>query len=243
MDLSGCAASFSRARRAFAARSEILVNGMAIFDYGALSATPLKSDPYEHLVVPNFVKPDAFEKIVADFPTVRDAGPVPPEELDIKGAMKTLLDEMEGPEFRDAIGEKVGMDLSSRATLITVRGLCRARDGAVHTDAASKLVTVLLYLNQEWDADGGRLRILRSDNLDDYAAEVPPTNGTLLVFKRSEKSFHGHPSFEGVRRAIQLNWITDDEAAARRRRKRSFLSTIERLNPFAKVKTRERQMM
>lgn len=216
---------------------------MTYFDYAALRATPVNEDPYEYLLTENFVKPDAFQQIVADFPKVRDAGPVPPAELEIKGAMKALLQEMEGPEFRKAIEEKFDVDLSGRTTLITVRGLCRARDGAVHTDAKSKIITVLLYLNQKWDADGGRLRILRSDNVDDYAAEVPPTNGTLLAFRRSDKSFHGHPSFEGVRRAIQLNWVTDEEAAYRRRRKRSFLSMIERLNPFAPAIQQRDNMM
>ncbi len=206
---------------------------MTYFDYASLKAAPVNQEPYEYLLVENFVKPDAFQQIVADFPQVKDAGPVPPSELDIRGAMKTLIEEMEGPEFRRAIEEKFNVDLSGRSTLLTVRGLCRARDGAVHTDAKSKIITVLLYLNQKWDADGGRLRILRSENVDDYAAEVPPTNGTLLVFRRSDKSFHGHPSFEGVRRAIQLNWVTDEEAADRRRRKRNFLATLERLNPFA----------
>jgi SM-20-related protein len=224
------------------ARAGDVVIFMTQFDYAALRATAPKSDPYDYLVVPSFVRPEALQAIVADFPTVRDAGPVAPEKLEIKGAMKALLDEMQGPEFRKAVEEKFDVDLSSRATLITVRGLCRARDGAVHTDAKSKIVTVLLYLNQAWDADGGRLRILRSERLDDYAEEVPPSGGALLIFKRSDRSFHGHESFEGVRRAIQLNWITDDEAAERRRRKRTVLSMLERLNPFA-PKTRVKEDM
>lgn len=213
---------------------------MSIFRYEALRETPRQTEPYEYLVVPGFVEPAAFSDIIADFPKVRDAGPVPPEELEIKGGMKRLLDELESDAFRKAVEEKFDVDLGSNATLITVRGLCRARDGAIHTDAKSKVITVLLYLNQAWDQDGGRLRILRSgDDLNDFAAEVPPTNGTLLIFKRSDKSFHGHESFEGVRRAIQMNWVTDEEAAVKRKRKRSFLTTLERLNPFASVKERE----
>ena len=39
-------------------------------------------------------------------------------------------------------------------------------------------------------------------------AEVPPLAGTLLAFRRSENSWHGHKPFDGLRRAIMLNWMT-----------------------------------
>jgi len=39
---------------------------------------------------------------------------------------------------------------------------------------------------------------------------VPPDNGTLLVFKRSDNSWHGHHPFEGQRRSLQMNWMTSD---------------------------------
>ena len=72
--------------------------------------------------------------------------------------------------------------------------------------------------------DGGRLRILRSkSDLNDYAAEVPPTAGTLLAFRRGEESWHGHETFVGPRRVIQLNWVTD-MAVVRREQRRHRLS-------------------
>ena len=40
-----------------------------------------------------------------------------------------------------------------------------------------------------WEADGGRLRLLRRpDDLNDMIAEVPPTAGTLIAFRRSDRS-------------------------------------------------------
>jgi hypothetical protein len=41
------------------------------------------------------------------------------------------------------------------------------------------------------------------------AAEVPPDQGTLLVFKNQPNAWHGHEVYEGPRRAIQLNWVRD----------------------------------
>ena len=66
-------------------------------------------------------------------------------------------------------------------------------------------------MNPEWEHSGGRLRLLRSaDNLDDAILEVPPAAGTLLAFKRSDNSFHGHKPFSGERRVIQFNWVTSE---------------------------------
>ncbi|MBV8059962.1 MAG: 2OG-Fe(II) oxygenase, partial [Alphaproteobacteria bacterium] len=71
-------------------------------------------------------------------------------------------------------------------------------------------ITVLIYMNGQWGEPGGRLRLLRSPtDLNDAFAEVPPVQGTLLVFKNQPNAWHGHESFEGARRAIQLNWVTD----------------------------------
>ena len=33
--------------------------------------------------------------------------------------------------------------------------------------------------------------------------------GTLLAFRKQPNAWHGHESFEGPRRAIQLNWVRD----------------------------------
>ena len=181
---------------------------MALLDIDKLNATPLRNAPYDYLVVENFVKPEALPGVVGDFPAMEVPGSVPPSELDIHGRFADLLAEMDGPAFRKAVEDKFDIDLSGKPTMFTVRGRCRATDGKIHTDSKSKIITVLLYLNDNWDAEGGRLRILNSDNLDDVAAEVPPNGGALLIFRRSDTSFHGHEPFEGKRRAIQMNWVT-----------------------------------
>ena len=43
---------------------------------------------------------------------------------------------------------------------------------------------------------------------EDIIVEVPPVAGTLLAFKRSDNSWHGHEPFAGERRVIQFNWLT-----------------------------------
>ena len=100
--------------------------------------------------------------------------------------------------------------------MITVRGRCAERDGRIHTDSECKLVTALLYFNESWDASGGRLRLLRRpDDLNDVIAEVPPESGTLVAFRRSDCSYHGHEPFVGVRRYVMINWMASSFAAKR----------------------------
>ena len=83
----------------------------------------------------------------------------------------------------------------------------------MHTDSVSKIITVLIYMNPRWEESGGRLRLLRSpSDLDDFVAEVPPDEGTLVAFRRSDRSYHGHKRFIGPRRVIQANWVTNHEA-------------------------------
>lgn len=183
-------------------------------DFNALDRAPLQRDPCDFVVVPEFVRPDAFAAISRDYPAIIEAGNFPPESLTFGPAFQALLDELNGPEVRERFGAKFGMDLTPYPLQLTVRKYCDASDGNIHNDSKSKHLTVLIYFNDEWDAPGGQLRILRTPkNIDDYIVEVPPVRGTLLAFRRNEKSFHGFPVYVGERRSIQFYWVTPKRAA------------------------------
>jgi hypothetical protein len=183
---------------------------MIYCNFDALERTPLQRDPFDHVVVPEFLRPEGLRQALEDFPDVPGPGSHPPSELDIRGHFAELVEELRGPLFQSIIEAKFGVDLTDRPTMYTVRGFAREKDGAIHTDSQTKIITVLLYMNEPWRESGGRLRLLRSaTDLEDYAAEVPPDGGALLVFRRCDHSWHGHKPFVGRRRAIQLNWVTN----------------------------------
>jgi SM-20-related protein len=180
-----------------------------VFDLETFGKTPLSSDPYEHLIITQFVKPEALKQINSDYPKIDDVGSFPIDSLKFGPGFQTMVDALESEDFRKAFEEKFKIDLSGRPSTITARGRCGTRDGNIHTDSTSKIITVLLYINSAWDQPGGRLRLLRSGtDIEDYAVEVPPAEGTLLAFLRSDKSWHGHLPFIGERRVIQFNWVT-----------------------------------
>jgi Rps23 Pro-64 3,4-dihydroxylase Tpa1-like proline 4-hydroxylase len=123
------------------------------------------------------------------------------------------------------------MDLSASPTMVTVRGQSRAADGKVHTDSRTKLVTALIYMNDSWESPKGRLRLVRSQsNLNDVIAEVPPDQGTLLVFRNDINAWHGFESFAGPRRVIQLNWVTDASVVRREQNRHRVSAFFKRLS-------------
>jgi SM-20-related protein len=195
------------------------------FSYDAIARTRLEKEPFDYVIVPNCMSADALNKVGVDFPAVPGPGSHPPDALQIKGHFAALLQELESAQFREAVEQKFAIDLAQRPTMCTVRGFVQKKDGSIHTDSKTKIITVLLYLNEAWDAAGGCLRLLRSGtDLEDYVAELPPSNGTLLIFRRSDNSWHGHKPYEGPRRAIQFNWVTD-EAVVKKEQARHRLST------------------
>ncbi|MET0539431.1 MAG: 2OG-Fe(II) oxygenase [Xanthobacteraceae bacterium] len=183
----------------------------AALDLDAFCATPLQRVPFDHLIVPRFVRREALERINADYPAISERGSFPVSRVSYGPAFKSLLDELESESFRVAFEEKFALDLTGRPTTTTVRGYCGSGDGQIHTDSKTKIITVLIYINSAWEKPGGRLRLLRSgDDLNNFIAEVPPVEGTLVAFKRANNSWHGHEPFEGERRVIQFNWVTSE---------------------------------
>jgi hypothetical protein len=175
----------------------------------ALRATPLVDAPFPHLVVPGFVREAGLAEINADYPQISSPGSFPTDQLVFGKAFQALLDELESDRFRQAFEQKFGIDLSGRPTITTVRGRCDPSDGKIHTDSKTKIITVLIYMNASWEQSGGRLRLLHAaHDLSNMIVEVPPVAGTLLAFKRSNNSWHGHEPFSGERRVIQFNWLT-----------------------------------
>jgi len=205
---------------------------MSMLDLQTLKDTPLTREPFEFVIVKNFIREQALADLMADFPDPGKPGSVPLLQVHGGAAFRQFVQDLEGPDFRAAVEKKFGIDLSGRPTMMTVRGQCRETDGKIHTDSKTKLVTVLIYMNPPWDSEGGRLRLLGSPHLEDAVAEVPPEAGTMLIFRRSDNSWHGHYPFQGRRRALQMNWVTDQSVVDRELKRHSFSSLLKTLNPF-----------
>lgn len=179
----------------------------ALFDDPVFEAAQLVREPFDHLLVPHALRPEALAAINRDYPAIDGPGNHAPEGLRYGPAFATLLDELRSPRFADRIGAKFGVDLGGCVPTIAIRRFCEATDGNIHTDHKSKVITLLLYFNETWPHPGGRLRLLRSaSDLEDYVCEVEPAAGHLIAFRRTDNSFHGHAPHVGERRFLQLMW-------------------------------------
>ncbi|MHA1564946.1 MAG: 2OG-Fe(II) oxygenase [Alphaproteobacteria bacterium] len=191
---------------------------MAILDIAALRATEVADDPFDHLICQRSLAMGAVADLRRDFPTIAAPGSLPESSLEFGPSFAALLLELRGEAFAQVMAEKFDMELEGRPVMITVRGQCRASDGKIHTDSGGKLLTILLYMNADWSNSDGRLRLLRNgDDINDYGAELAPAEGTLLAFRCTERAWHGHTSFEGERRSIQVNWVRSDGYLRRER--------------------------
>jgi len=203
---------------------------MRYLDIAKFRDTPLETEPFNYIVVPQFVLPEAMASVDADYPAIDKAGNFPLQGLTWGPGFEGFLEELRSEEFAQAITEKFGMELDGLDHLISIRALSHKTDGNIHTDAEAKVLTALVYMNGEWEAPGGRLRLLRNkDDIEDYVAEVPPVQGTLLMFKRADNSWHGHKPFVGPRRTVQSNWVTDGEAARKQYRPITIKRRIRKL--------------
>lgn len=184
-----------------------------LIDIESIKGTSVVSSPFPYMIAQKALHASSLLDIQKDYPVIEDAGSFPIASVTYGKKFEALLEELKGDEFRSVVEKKFDMDLSNKPVLVTVRGCADHKDGRIHTDSKSKLITVLLYMNEDWQPDGGRLRLLKNNqDLDDYVAEVPPEAGTMLLFKVTDNGWHGHKPFIGVRKVIQLNYIASESA-------------------------------
>ena len=146
-------------------------------------------------------------ELVENFPVIKSGGSFHTENL-IDGSIKNLVNELEGDDFKQILEDKFQVDLSNAEVVTTLRGYSRSKDGQIHTDSKTKILTVLLYLNPNWHSSVGNLRLLKINNsLDNYIKEIPSEFGNLVAFKVTDDCWHGFEPLEGIRLSIQLHYI------------------------------------
>jgi SM-20-related protein len=205
-----------------------------VIDFDAISNSQLNREPFRFFATTNVLSALDLAAIRMDFPDIRKPGIFPLSALSYGSAFARLIDDIRSRKLQDIMAEKYDVDLSDKPLMITVRGHAQKKDGRIHTDTKTKIVTCLLYLNEIWDDGVGRLRMLRSPrDLDDYAAEIPPNGGTLASFQRYANSWHGHETFVGERRYVMFNWMASQDALDQELGRHRFSARLKQLNPFA----------
>jgi hypothetical protein len=201
-----------------------------ILNLEAVKKAHLRSEPFPYMIIDNILSPTYLSQVIETFPEIKKRGSFPLSALSYQGAFKTLIEELQQPALKNLISKRFDLDLQDKPTMITVRGQTTERDGHIHVDSESKLITVLIYLNQGWQSPEGRLRLLYNNkDLDHYAAEISPEAGRCLIFKVTPNCWHGHAPFVGERRSIQLNYVTSEDAAERHLKRHRISAFLKKL--------------
>lgn len=189
-----------------------------ILKLDALKAAQVVTTPYPYFVVENALLDTEVQSIIQDFPKIEQGGSYNIEDVTLNPNFDRFLKSLDCKEFREILTKKFDVDVMEHPMMITLRGYSRQKDGRIHSDSKTKLLTILIYLNESWTAPNGRLRILNDEkNLDNYAAEINAGPGTLVAFKVVEHGWHGYVPYEGQRQSIQINFLTSEKANAKHR--------------------------
>ena len=190
--------------------------------------------PFNHIEAEGLLPEEQRDALARDFPDPGKTGFFPVEDLKFGPAFAELLDDVRSAEFSRVVGEKLQRDLVSRPQMIVARKWSAAKDGRVHTDGPDKVATALVYLNDDWDSQaGGALRFLEGPDLDGPGTDpIPARYGRFCAFARSDSSWHGHKSFAGERRVLQVFWLQDEAAAGRKNKRHRRNRWLKALWPF-----------
>ena len=154
---------------------------------------------------------ELHSSLITDFPSINKGGSFSSDSVTLGESVRRLVEELESNKMRKILEQKFQVNLQDKPVVTTFRGYSRMKDGKIHSDSKTKIITVLIYLNDQWNEKNGRLRLLKGkDNLNDYIEEIPATMGSLVAFKVTENCWHGFEPFEGKRCSIQLNYLYEN---------------------------------
>ncbi|WP_300541065.1 2OG-Fe(II) oxygenase [Maricaulis sp.] len=205
-----------------------------MLDFDVLRAAELRTEPYNYFVAEGAVTANEAADVRRDYPVINKPGYLPLSKLEAAGEFKRLMDDLMSAELAQVLTDKFGVDFTEKPRMITVRRLSQLSDGPIHNDSKSKILTMLTYLNAEWDGSGaGCIRVLNGPtDFEDFTEEVPPLAGYVFAFLRDDHSWHGHLPFEGERYVVQTTFLTSQEELDRKENRGGLQYFLKKLNPF-----------
>jgi Rps23 Pro-64 3,4-dihydroxylase Tpa1-like proline 4-hydroxylase len=185
----------------------------AYINIDRIAKSQLEHEPYEWTMIDELFNPFEAAEISRTYPcdhykTVRGYDGekgyqyearllVPMGEKEVAHSEKLspvwqqLAHDLLSDEYRRAMSELTGIDLSSAPMEINIFHYGQGAWLGPHVDLKEKIVTHVLYFNSDWDTrDGGCLAILGSKNIDDLVFMIPPIIGNSSVLVRSNQSWH-----------------------------------------------------
>jgi SM-20-related protein len=203
-----------------------------MLDEAAIKAAELRRDPYDFAFVDKAIGESFKSEVLADAPVIPDRGSYALPSLRYGPKFAACMHDLLSARFRRLVEQKFDVDLSHRPASIVMMGNTTGHynEGYAHPGSKHKIITVLLGFSEEWPYERGRLRVLRSNNRDDYAFEFAPEFGKMLMFRVCDHSWHGFLPLKGKPMSVQLCYV-DSEWYVHRENIRHRMSAIAKSMP------------
>ncbi len=194
--------------------------------------------PYPHIVLDDFLEPDALKAAIDEFPPLdpglwtnylhtneRKFSNTDPQTWG--QTLQEILRELNSPRFVTFVSRLIGVEGLVADPSLEGGGLHQSTTGGflnMHADFTvhphnrkwQRRANILLYLNNDWKPEyGGDLELWSAD-MKECVEKVSPVANRVLIFTTDATSFHGHPEPmtcpEGVaRRSLALYYFTIEE--------------------------------
>jgi SM-20-related protein len=89
-----------------------------MLNLAALQGSSMARDPFEYVIVDDFVPVAAAPSVSVDFPKIPTTGSFPLSEISYGPAFAELVAELNGPGFERGIANLFGLDLSEATTAV-----------------------------------------------------------------------------------------------------------------------------
>ncbi|MDR3423688.1 MAG: 2OG-Fe(II) oxygenase [Alphaproteobacteria bacterium] len=203
----------------------------AYLDEAAIAAAPVNAEPYEWTFIPKAIPTYYVDEVLSDAPHIPDRGNYGLPNLKYGSRFDGVVKELLSARFRALVEKKFNLDLRNNPPVLLMMGNTTGQynEGYAHPDSRHKVVTVILGLTREWPFERGRMRILNGPDREDYAFEYTPEFGSMLMFKSSDKSWHGFLPQKGPRMSLHLCYCDSEsyvQSEYRRHRLSAFVKAI-----------------
>jgi Rps23 Pro-64 3,4-dihydroxylase Tpa1-like proline 4-hydroxylase len=194
--------------------------------------------PYPHIVIEEFLEPQAARAAMAEFP------PLDPEKWNNYihvnerkfsntdpstwgPTLQRILQELNSPRFVQFVSKLLDVDSLVEDPSLEGGGLHQSTRGGflnIHADFTvhphhrnwQRRANIILYLNEDWNPEYGGDLELWSTDMKECVRKVSPVANRAVIFATDATSFHGHPEPmrcpEGVaRRSLALYYFSVEE--------------------------------
>ena len=135
----------------------------ALIDLNSIKSAPVDDSFFPFFSVHNCIT-DEGVSLSSEFPNLDKGGSYPSDMPGLSEKIRQLISEIESKEMKEILSEKFQVNLDNTEVITTLRGYSRMKDGKIHSDSKSKVLTFLLYLNEEWVNEKGLLRMLKNNS-------------------------------------------------------------------------------